>query len=271
MRLAYQVATPEVSNPNVTAYRGDLRQAFALLASLGYHGVELMVRDPATVDAGAIETLSRAHGLPVSLVCTGEVFGEDGLSFTDPDAAVRGEARRRMRDAVALAARLGVDVNVGRLRGRLRDDVPRHTALAWAHAALREAADLAATAGIRVLIEPINRHFADWVLTTQEGLALLDELSHPALQLMLDVGHLYVEGEAFAAAFAAARAHSFYVHLCDHNRLAPGMGELDFAAILGGLRTADYQGWVSVEAFQQPDSETVMRQSAALLLPLLAG
>lgn len=43
MRLCYQVATPDVAiSPSVTAYQGDLREAFARLSDLGYDGVELM-------------------------------------------------------------------------------------------------------------------------------------------------------------------------------------------------------------------------------------
>ncbi|MDH7571222.1 MAG: sugar phosphate isomerase/epimerase family protein [Armatimonadota bacterium] len=269
MQLAYQVATPEVSNADVTAYRGDLRTAFARLSELGYHAVELMVRDPSRVDASQMAALAAEFKLPVVLVCTGEVFGEDGLSFTDPSAAVRAEARRRVRAAVELAARLGADCNIGRVRGRLRSDVPRPVALSWGRAGILEAADLAAARGIRVLIEPLNRQIANWGVGTAAGLALLRELAHPALQLMLDLGHLWVEGERPAEAFAAAREYLRYVHVCDHHRLAPGAGRLNFQEVIDALRSVGYNGVVSVEAYQQPNSDTVMRQSAAVLLPLL--
>ena len=75
MRLAYQVATPEVHTPDVTAFRGDLREGFAQLAGLGYTAVELMVRDPERVPAAYLEALSREYHLPICLVCTGEVYG----------------------------------------------------------------------------------------------------------------------------------------------------------------------------------------------------
>ncbi|MBI3944981.1 MAG: sugar phosphate isomerase/epimerase [Armatimonadetes bacterium] len=269
MKLAYQVATPEVHTPDVTAWRGDLPTAFSLLTDLGYGGVELMVRDPAQVDAPRLEALTREFALPITLVCTGEVYGEDRLSFMDPDPAVRAEARRRTAAAVQLAARFGVDTNVGRLRGRLRDDVPAETSLGWARAALLEAADLAGERGIHVLIEPINHRSANWILTAADGVAFVRDLNHPALALMLDTGHMSIEGEDFAASFLAARGCNRYVHLCDDNRLAPGMGSLDFAAIIAGLRAAGYDGHVAIEAAQRPDSPTAARQSARVLLPLL--
>lgn len=269
MRLAYQVATPEVHTPDVTAFRGDLREGFAQLARLGYSAVELMVRDPERVPAAYLEALSREYHLPICLVCTGEVYGEDGLSFTDARVAVRAEAGKRLRAAIRLAARLGVDVNVGRLRGRLGGGVPDEVALEWGRTALLGAADLAASLGIRVLLEPIQRRTADWARTTEEGLALVRALNHPGLGLMLDTGHMHAEGETIPSSLVAAREHLHHVHLCEENRLAPGMGHLDFPAILGALREAGYDGCVSVEAYQHPDSETAMRVSAETLLPLL--
>ena len=55
----------------------------------------------------------------IASVGTGEVFGEDRLSFSDPDADVRAAALARAKGILEFAGRLGVDINVGRLRGRL--------------------------------------------------------------------------------------------------------------------------------------------------------
>src|ERR1051326_7900787 len=71
MNLAYQIATPEVHTPDVTAYRGDLREGMRLVAESGFDGVELMLRDAAENDADAIAALAWEHGLEIAMGCTG--------------------------------------------------------------------------------------------------------------------------------------------------------------------------------------------------------
>jgi sugar phosphate isomerase/epimerase len=271
MKLAYQVATPEVHTPDVTAHRGDLRAGMRLLAEAGFAGVELMMRDAAPNDADTVAALAREHGLAVAMCCTGEVFGEDRLSFSDPDAAVRTAALARAQGILEFAGRLGVDINVGRLRGRLRDDIPRETTLRWARDAFLTCADLAARLGIHVLLEPLppgegRRNFLN---TTREAVAFVEGLGHPHFQLMLDIGHMAANGDDFAESFHLVRPYNRYVHLTDDRRLPPGTGSVDFAAVLAALRAAGYAGWVAVEVLQQPDSPTAIRQSAAVLRPLL--
>src|SRR5947208_2601187 len=104
MKLAYQVATPEVHTPDVTAFRGDLREGMRLVAEAGFDGVELMMRDAAPNDARAVAALAREHGLEVAMCCTGEVSGEDRLSFADPDPAVREAALARAKGILGFAA-----------------------------------------------------------------------------------------------------------------------------------------------------------------------
>ena len=55
----------------------------------------------------------------------------------------------------------------------------------------------------------------------------------------------------------------------DDRRLPPGSGTVDFPTVLDTLRAAGYDGWVAVEVLQQPDSATAIRQSAAVLQPLV--
>jgi sugar phosphate isomerase/epimerase len=298
MRLAYQVATPEVHTPDVTAHRGDLREGMRLLADAGFEGVELMMRDAAPNDADAVAALAREHGLAVAMCCTGEVFGEDRLCFADPDPAIREAALARARGILEFAGRLGVDINIGRLRGRLRDDVPRETTLGWARDAFLACADLAARLGIHVLLEPLppgrppttdhrppsgdaamrssvvgrrSSSSGNFLNTTREAVAFIEGLGHPHFRLMLDIGHMAANGDDVAESFQHAQLYNRYVHLTDDRRLPPGTGSVDFAAVLTALRAADYKGWIAVEVLQQPDSPTAIRQSAAVLRPLVSG
>lgn len=103
MRLCYQVATPDVAiADSVTAYQGPLEKSFADLASFGYRGVELMTLNPSELDWDFVKNEAEKNGLKVVLVCTGEIWGQLGLSYTSPGKEVREEALRRSRRSSTL-------------------------------------------------------------------------------------------------------------------------------------------------------------------------
>lgn len=101
MKLCYQVATPDVAiADSVTAYQGPLEKSFYDLASLGYDGVELMTLNPSELDWDFVRKEAERNKLAIVLVCTGEIFGQLGLSYTDPKEEVRKEAIRRTKAAL---------------------------------------------------------------------------------------------------------------------------------------------------------------------------
>ena len=119
MKLCYQVATPDVAiADSVTAYQGPLEKSFSDLAKLGYQGVELMTLNPSELDWEFVKKEAEKNGLKVVLVCTGEIFGQLGLSYTNPDPEKRKEAIRRSKEIIDFAAYLGANINIGRIRGQ---------------------------------------------------------------------------------------------------------------------------------------------------------
>ncbi|NLD73784.1 MAG: sugar phosphate isomerase/epimerase, partial [Chloroflexi bacterium] len=61
---------------NAVALKGDLEDNVAKIASWGYQGVELAIRDPSLVDPAQLEELTRRHGLGVPAIGTGQAWGE---------------------------------------------------------------------------------------------------------------------------------------------------------------------------------------------------
>ena len=126
MKLCYQVATPDVAiADSVTAYQGSLQKTFGDLAALGYDGVELMTIDPGKLDWNEVKKTAADLGLVVGLVCTGEVYGQLGLSFADPDAGKRAEAIARVNGLIDFAASQNSKINIGRVRGQYLSGIPR--------------------------------------------------------------------------------------------------------------------------------------------------
>ena len=103
MKLCYQAATPDVAiADSVTAYQGPLAKTFGDLGALGYDGVELMTLNPGKLDWGEVEETAEENNLSVVLVCTGEIFGQLGLSYTHPSRSVRREAVERTKEIIDL-------------------------------------------------------------------------------------------------------------------------------------------------------------------------
>ena len=117
MRLCYQVATPDVAiADSVTAYQGPLEKSFYDLASFGYDGVELMTLNPSKLEWDFVRKEAEKNKLAVALVCTGEIFGQLGLSYTSSREEIRKEAIRRTKEIIDFASALNANINIGRIR-----------------------------------------------------------------------------------------------------------------------------------------------------------
>lgn len=270
MKLAYQISTWDVApDCNITSWHGALDDCFRRLWKCGYDGAELMVCDPASIDAEELLRLMETYGLEVPMVCTGEIGGM-GLTFSDPDDAIRAEALSRAEKAVDLAAAIGAQVNIGRIRGQR---VPGAEARSRRRSmeALRELCGYAWKCGVRVALEPINSIVTNFINTTLEGLQAVEELNSPAACLMLDVQHMYLDDADIFSSIRDAQEHFSYVHVMDSNRLYPGTGNrlLDLPAFVGALKESGYDGYLGVEIFQRPNQEVALEQSAYYFKKLL--
>jgi sugar phosphate isomerase/epimerase len=141
---------------------------------------------------------------------------------------------------------------------------------------LHRAADRAAAAGVRLVLEPLNRYESDIVNNAAEGLALLAEVGHDHLGLLLDTFHMNIEEPDYAESIAAVMAvgRLWHVHLGDSNRWPSGYGHIDFAEILLALRRTGYDGYLSAELLPRPDPDeaaaATIRYIGELTLPSIS-
>jgi len=270
IKLGYLVATPELPiDEKVTAYQGDMETAFQKLGELGYDGAELMILDPDRVDRVRVEQLSGEYGIQIPALCTGEVFGQGGLSFMDPDPSVRAEAILRMKKIIDFASPFGAQVNIGRLRGRFSVEVSKETSLAWMYAAFEEVSDYAAQRGVTIILEPVPYIFCNNINSTRDGIAVVKRMGRENFRLMADIFSMHLEDISMQKSFNDAKLYLTHIHVCDSNRLAPGRGNLDFGKILSILKAIGYSGYISAEINQHPDQDIVVAEAINVLKPLL--
>jgi sugar phosphate isomerase/epimerase len=270
IKLSYVVATPELRREeSVTAYQGDMDAAFRRLRDLEYDGAELMIRDPDRLERGMFEQLSRRYGIEIPALCTGEVFGQDRLSFMDPDKAVRDEAVRRMQKIIDFASAFGAQVNIGRLRGQFHPDIPRERSLSWMYTAFEVVTSHAGPRGVTITIEPVPRVEWNNIFNNRDGIEVLKKMGRENFRLMADVYAMNIEEHSIAESFRDAQAYLAHIHISDSNRLAPGGGNMDFPRIADAIRAIDYRGYVSAELIQFPNQEEAMETTIRVLKPLL--
>jgi sugar phosphate isomerase/epimerase len=246
---------------DAVAFKGDLEANLVKVGQLGYDGVELAIRDPKLVDGNGVMELARRHRLDIVAIGTGQAWGEEGLSFSDPDPDVRRAAIERAKSHVPFASQTGATIIIGLLRGTLKPGVERAQAMPWIVEALRECADAAAAAGVKIVVEPINRYETTLVNTVEEGLALIEEVGASNVGLLLDTFHMNIEEADIAASIRKAGERLLHFHVADSNRWYPGGGHLDFAAVVAALQDIGYGGYVSAEAMPMPDADTCAQKS----------
>jgi D-psicose/D-tagatose/L-ribulose 3-epimerase len=246
-------------------------------AAVGYDGLEIapftLSTSPekiSTADAAKIRATVEASGL----VVTGLhwlLVKPEGLSLTDPDAAVRTRTLAVMTHLIGLCAELGGAVLVHG-SPKQRQIAPGEThaiALARLQDALAQVALAAARVGVIYCIEPLSRRETELVNTIAEAAELVRSIDHPNLRTMIDCSAAgLTEADSIPSLIERWLPTGLIAHVQvnDPNRRGPGQGDMQFAPILAALKRHGYDGTVAVEPFDySPDGPGVAAFSAGYL------
>jgi len=264
MKLSIVLSTQPASFQAAT-FKGDLETNLHNIAAFGYDGVELAIRDPRQTDYDELERLADQCRLSVSAIGTGQAWGEEGLSFTDPDASIRQTAIERIQSHIPGAARFKAVIIIGLMRGIVKPGVEAGQAMDWLVYALNECCSAALPHGVRLALEPINRYETSLINNAAQGLELIERLGKENFGLLLDTFHMNIEEPSVEASIQKCGERIFHFHVADSNRWAPGMGHLDFKSILNALSRTGYHGYVSGEFLPMPDAVASARQAIGCL------
>ncbi len=269
MKLSIVLST-HAAQFQAVAFKGDFESNVAKIAGWGYDGLELAIRDPRLIDAPALLRVLGGHGLAVPAIGTGQAWGEEGLSFTDPDPAVRAAAVERTISHIPFAAQTGAVIVIGLLRGIVKPGVSHAQAMDWLVGALRECCAAGRPHGVRLALEPICRYETTLINNLTQGLDLLERVGAENMGLMPDTFHMNIEEPVMEDGIRACGDRIFHFHVADSNRWYPGAGHLDFGSIFGALWSTGYQGFVSGEFMPLPDADTGAQKAIAFLRGLEA-
>ncbi|HJS05055.1 MAG TPA: hydroxypyruvate isomerase [Variovorax sp.] len=222
-------------------------QRFEAAAKAGFKAVEYLF--PYAFDKKELTAALRANGLQQvlhNLPAGNWETGERGIAC-HPDRM--GEFREGVGMAIDYATALGCP-KLNCLLGKLPDGVNAGEARKVAVENLRFAARELQTAGIMLLIEPIN-HFdipGFFLTRTDQALAIIDDVGSTNLLLQYDIYHAQrMEGE-LAATMSKNMARIGHIQLADNpGRGEPGTGEINYPWLFKHIDAAGYTGWIGCE------------------------
>jgi len=218
------------------------------LKRIGYDGVEVPIFD--------LDEANWAHW--------GQRLDDLGLQRTantviapqwnplSPDRAVQKAAYHHMQGVVNCCAAVGSSVLCG----------PHQVALGvftgagptdeeWTRSAehLRRVASYAASAGVMLAEEVVNRFEVYHLNTLDQAIRFVDDVGHPNCRIHLDTFHAHIEEKDPAAAIRRAGSRIAHVHISENDRGVPGTGSVAWDSTFDALQDIGYDGWLTVEAF----------------------
>jgi len=247
------------------AFKEDFEENIKKVAELGFDGAELAVRNPKDLKVDDVIKIIKENNLEVPAIGTGQAYGEEGLSFSDPDEVIRKMAVDRINNQIMFASHFDAQVIIGLIRGNIEDGINRAEAEEWTIDCLRKCTEFAKEYNIGVTLEPVNRYESNFINTLNEGIEFIKRVGASNLGLLADTFHMNIEEVSIYDSIIQAKDYITHVHFADSNRWAPGCGHLNFAKIVQTLKKINYQGYVSAEILPLPDPNSCARLTAETL------
>lgn len=266
MKVCYQVATPDVAiSPSVTAFQGCTSYTFGRLGELGYDGVELMTLNPRLINWDIIKREAEKNKLDIVMVCTGEVYGQEKLSFMDKNPEIRAYAKSRVKEIIDFASYLGAFINIGRVRGQYCEELPKEVSYGYAIDAFKDISEYAGKKGVKIALESVTIMQTNFINTVEEAVKVVNDVDNEYFRVMMDIFHLNIEEKDMLDTIKKYSKYNIHIHLADNNRRYPGHCGLDFEKILRTFKETGYNGAFCTEIFQIPDQETAAINSIKYL------
>lgn len=129
----------------------------------------------------------------------------------------------------------------------------------------KRAGDMAAKAGVTMIIEPLNNkvdHKGFFLSNCVDGLRMVKETSNPHVRLLFDIYHEQVQlGNVTRTAVEAAPLVNVF-HIADNpGRNQPGTGEMNYANIYKAISKAGFKGYMTMEYIAKTDQSVALESA----------
>lgn len=218
------------------------------IKATGFDGVEVPIFTGDLDHYARLADLLDRIGLQRTAV---SAMGDPAMNLIGDDAA-RAAGLAYMRHVIDCTQALGANRLAGPLHstlGHFTGSGPTGQEIDRSIQSQRAIGDHAATRGVTVALEALNR-FECYLLNTMQALSdHIDAIDHPNIRAMYDTFHANIEEADPISAFTRHHRNIAHVHISENDRGVPGRGNIPWDETFQALRASGYDGWLTIEAF----------------------
>jgi len=219
-------------------------------AQAGLDFVEIPLLNPARLEVGLTKALLQRY----CLACTCSLGLPVEASLPERPQA----ATRFLIEALEVAHQVGSPVLTGvtyATLGALSGRAPSEEDYRCIAQALRPVAQHAASLGMSLGIEPVNRYETYLLNLASQALDLIERIDEPNVFLHLDTYHMNIEEKGFRNPIVQAGSRLRYIHLSESDRGTPGTGNVRWDVVFAALAEIGFDGDLVMESFVAPNPE----------------
>lgn len=219
------------------------------LRETGFDGVEIPVFEGSPRDFGRTARMLDDLGLERTAVAA---IGDPALNLISADRTERQAGIDHMAWVLECCEALGADRVCGPLHstlGHFSGEGPTRAELDQSIESQRKVGEIAATHGVTVCLEALNR-FECYLLNTMDALAdHIHAIDHPNIRAMYDTFHANIEETDPIGALTRNADVVHHIHISENDRGVPGQGNIPWAETFAAIRQAGYDDWLTIESF----------------------
>jgi D-psicose/D-tagatose/L-ribulose 3-epimerase len=253
LNIQYGVSTWLWTSPFTTA---SVEELFPKISQMGFDVVEIAVEDPALIDVAKVKKALELYGLKAS------ICGAFGASrdLTSADSSVHENCLSYIEACLDICVALDVNFFGGPMYsavGKARMIPAEQRKAEWDLAVknLRKVCLMAEARALKIALEPLNRFESDLVNTAEDVLRMVNDIDHPAAQIMLDGFHMSIEEKDVEQAIITAGDKLIHLQVSENYRGTPGTGQTPWHSYRRGLEAIQYNGTVTIESFTPNNKE----------------
>jgi len=251
-------------------------------SDISVDGVELLDiywknKEDKDEEIGEVLTTLKSYNLQVSAY-------DITNNFVKESVEERAEEVEKVLDGIQVAKKLGTNI-VRVFCGDIQDDLTYENGLDWIIEGLRKCAETAEKEQVYLAIE----NHGLLAGKSKQVIEIIKSVDSPFVKSTFDTGNFLLVHEKLTEAFDQLKNEIVHVHFKDFREkveneslrgfrstegmeligVIPGDGEVDLAYVVNGLKSRNYDGWLSIEYEGHDDAKMANEEAVNRLRNLL--